>query len=109
MELSKKLAAWLGAALWTVAGTSFAIAIDGPYTHPATGSGLPAWAAVWVTIIGIPAWLTWGCRSKSPAYESSVTRMDTVGSIAFVGFNTAVFLVLMLLIVIGCSGSWSTG
>jgi hypothetical protein len=109
MELSKKLIAWLGAALWTVAGTSFAIAIDGPYNNPATDSALPAWVAVWVTIIGIPAWLSWGCWSEPPSHDNPGALTDTVGTIAFVGFNTAVLLVLMFMIALGCSGGWSTG
>jgi hypothetical protein len=109
MEISKKLIAWLGAALWAVAGTSFAIALDGPYNHPATDSNLPSQVALWVTIIGIPAWLSWGCWSERPGHASSVALMDTVGTIAFVGFNTAVFLVLIFLIVLGCSRGWSTG
>ena len=107
MEISKKLIAWLCAALWTVAGTS--IVVHTPYNHPATDSDLPAWVALWVTIIGIPAWLSWGCWAQSPAPASSVSLMDTVGTIFFVGFNTAVFLVLMFVIAVGCSGSWSTG
>lgn len=95
---------WLGTALWTVAGTSSAIALDGPYNHPATDSDLPAWTAVWVTVIGILILLSVGALSGG----GPQARL-TLGTVVFVVFNTPLFLLLMLLLALGNSGGWSTG
>lgn len=90
MKNSKVLVAWLITALWTVAGASLASISDAL-----------SWTVVWITVIGIPGWLSWGYWPRHDDQE----WLETLGAVAFVVVNTAVFLVLMLVIGLACSSN----
>lgn len=96
MKTSNLFVTWLGTALWTVAGTSFVLATD---------SIFPSWAAMWVTVIGIPTLLSWGYRSGRNDQEGFSDLWDGIQAVGFVVVNTALFLLLMLMLMLWTSTS----
>jgi hypothetical protein len=83
MKTSNLFVTWLGTALWTVAGTSFALATD---------SIFPPWPAVWVT-----------------DQEGFSDLWDGIQAVSFVVVNTALFLLLMLMLMLMLGTSTSDG
>ncbi|UOQ99113.1 hypothetical protein MUN81_06370 [Hymenobacter sp. 5317J-9] len=57
VRLVRLLLVGLGAWLWAVGGTSFALALESAYRTRVPYSTAPFWAALLLTAVGIPGWL----------------------------------------------------